>query len=212
MSGIVIYVVGLGAQLLFASRLLVQWSKSEKAGRVLSPTLFWQLSLIASFMMLVYGVLREDFVILLGQVVSYFVYIRNLQYKKAWQLIPIYFKVVVILFPLSATIFLVFSNSYSLLQIFNNPEVPFTLLIWGSLGQAVFTFRFLYQWYYSELSKRSVLPLGFWIISTAGSVIIISYALFRSDPVLLIGQIFGFGIYTRNIYIYFRSTALNAVN
>lgn len=209
MNDYLIYSVGFGAQLLFGARLLVQWSKSEKAGRVLSPTLFWQLSLIASFLMLTYGVMRDDFVILLGQVLSYFVYIRNLQYKNAWNLIPFYFKVIVVVFPLFAATFLILSGTHNLSQIIHNPEVPYLILLWGSLGQVIFTFRFLYQWYYSEKARRSILPLGFWIISTFGSLIIISYALFRLDPVLLLGQTFGLAIYTRNIYIHKRSSSLH---
>ena len=209
MTNNLIYIVGFSAQILFAARLLVQWSKSEKAGRVLSPTLYWQLSLIASFLMLAYGVLRDDFVIFLGQTLSYFVYIRNLQYKRAWNLIPSYFKLIVILFPIVAVLFLVFSNTHNILRILDNPEVPLDLLIWGSLGQVIFTFRFLYQCYYSEKAKRSILPLGFWIISATGSFIIIGYALFRLDPVLVIGHTFGLAIYGRNIYLHTKSTTLS---
>lgn len=208
MNDYLIYAIGFGAQLLFAARLLVQWIKSEKAGRVLSPTLFWQLSLLASFLMLVYGILRDDFVILLGQILSYFVYIRNLQYKNAWRLIPMYFKVVVVIFPFLAAAYLGLSTTHGFFQILKNPEVSLVILLWGSLGQVIFTFRFLYQWYYSEKVNRSVLPMGFWIISICGSVIILSYALYRADPVLFIGQLFGSVVYIRNIYLHSRNTQL----
>ncbi|MBT8196461.1 MAG: lipid-A-disaccharide synthase N-terminal domain-containing protein, partial [Bacteroidia bacterium] len=84
MNDSVIYAIGFIAQILFSSRLLVQWIKSEKAGKVLSPTLFWKLSLLASCTLIVYGVLRQDIVIILGQAVSYYNYIRNLRLKREW--------------------------------------------------------------------------------------------------------------------------------
>ena len=60
--------VGLLAQLLFFIRMIVQWISSERAKRVLSPVLFWQISLIASFIFCMYGWLRNDFAIILGQI------------------------------------------------------------------------------------------------------------------------------------------------
>ena len=50
-----IYSLGFIAQILFSARLLIQWWRSEKAGKVISPTIFWQLSVIASFLLIVYG-------------------------------------------------------------------------------------------------------------------------------------------------------------
>jgi lipid-A-disaccharide synthase-like uncharacterized protein len=49
-----------------------------------------------------------------------------------------------------------------------------------------------------------VLPLQFWIFSLIGSSMLIAYAMFRRDPVLLIGQLFGTLIYTRNVIIHHR--------
>jgi len=72
-------------------------------------------------------------------------------------------------------------------------------MIWGIIGQVTFTFRFVYQWIYSEKKGQSCLPLGFWIISIIGSIMILSYAIYRMDPVLFIGQGFGIVVYARNI-------------
>ena len=200
-GSIIVYIVGFAAQILFSARLLVQWIKSERAGRVLSPTLFWQLSLIASFLLMCYGILRDDLVIILGQVLSYFIYIRNLQYKNAWKLIPMHFKVMVVAFPVLAIIWLSSGLSHNLSYIIKNNPVPMSMLIWGSIGQVTFTFRFIYQWYFSEKQQKSVLPMGFWLISLFGSLMIISYAIYRYDPVLFLGQIFGTVIYSRNIIL-----------
>ena len=195
-----VYGVGLSAQVLFSARLIVQWYKSEKAGRVLSPTLFWQLSLIASFLLMVYGILRNDLVIIVGQVLSYFIYIRNLQYKRAWKIIPLHFKAMVLLFPVLAIIWLGSDWSHNWKEVISNPAISGWMLTWGSMGQVVFTFRFVYQWYFSERAQRSVLPTGFWVISLTGSSIIITYGVLRADPVIIIGQVFGILIYIRNLH------------
>ncbi|UOQ70878.1 lipid-A-disaccharide synthase N-terminal domain-containing protein [Hymenobacter cellulosilyticus] len=72
-------VIGLVSQLLFSSRIVLQWVQSERARRVLVPTLFWKVSLLSSFLMILYGLLRHDPVIVGAQLLSYGIYIRNLQ-------------------------------------------------------------------------------------------------------------------------------------
>src|SRR5574344_1309121 len=79
-----IYALGFIAQGLFSARTLVQWFLSEKAKKVVSPTIFWVLSLIASYIFFIYGWLRNDFAIMLGQVIAYYVYIWNLGAKGVW--------------------------------------------------------------------------------------------------------------------------------
>lgn len=78
------------------------------------------------------------------------------------------------------------------------------VLLWGTIGQLIFSSRFIYQWYYSEKVKRSVLPLGFWIISIVGAVIISSYAFYTDLYPIIMGHAFGFFIYSRNIMIHFK--------
>ena len=87
MTNWIIYSIGFLAQVLFSSRLLVQWITSEKQRKVITPTTFWTFSLVASFLMFIYGYLREDFAIMLGQALTYFIYIRNLQIQEQWQTI-----------------------------------------------------------------------------------------------------------------------------
>jgi lipid-A-disaccharide synthase-like uncharacterized protein len=81
-------------------------------------------------------------------------------------------------------------------------------MIWGSAGQLIFTFRFVYQWIYSENRKDSVLPLGFWIISTVGSLMIFTYAIYRLDPVLFAAHSLGLFVYVRNIFLSFGKSSL----
>src|SRR5690625_5561892 len=92
MSSIVIYAIGFTAQLLFSSRLFVQWILSEKQKRIVTPSLFWKLSLLASILLFIYGFYRNDLAIMLGQVLTYYIYIRNLQLQKEWRKLPFLFR------------------------------------------------------------------------------------------------------------------------
>ncbi|MDY0401836.1 lipid-A-disaccharide synthase N-terminal domain-containing protein [Sulfurovum sp.] len=197
----VIYLLGFVAQLLFSARLLVQWILSEKVKKVLTPELFWELSLLASFLFFVYGWLRDDFAIMFGQTITYFIYIRNMQIQKTWQRLPVLLRVFLWVFP-ALILFYSYSNGQSDIQrLFFNQSIPLWLLVWGSIAQIVFTFRFIYQWIYSERIRRSHLPVGFWLLSLAGSLMILTYAIIRKDPILFLGQLFGSVIYIRNIMI-----------
>lgn len=70
----------------------------------------------------------------------------------------------------------------------------------GFLGQAMFSLRFLIQWIHSERQRRSVIPVAFWYFSVAGGAILLAYALYRMDPVFILGQGAGLLIYGRNLY------------
>ena len=70
----------------------------------------------------------------------------------------------------------------------------------GFLGQILFSMRFLVQWMASERMRRSVIPVAFWYFSIGGGATLLSYAIWRADPVFIAGQAGGLGIYLRNLY------------
>ena len=53
----------------------------------------------------------------------------------------------------------------------------------------------------SERAGRSVIPIAFWWLSITGGVILLSYAIYRLDPVFILGQSMGAFIYTRNLWL-----------
>ena len=201
MSNWLIYAMGFLAQLLFSGRMILQWLLSEKSKKIITPVLFWHLSLLGSFLLFVYGYFRDDFAIMLGQTLTYFIYIRNLQLQGEWSRFPRIFRLFLFIFPLLIVIYGFNNNQYDAASLFRNENIPFWLLILGSVGQLIFTLRFVYQWVYSERKKISSLPMGFWFLSLLGSGLILGYAVLRKDPVLLAGHGFGVIMYIRNIYI-----------
>ena len=73
-------------------------------------------------------------------------------------------------------------------------------LVIGFLGQALFSARFIVQWLQSEREKRSVFPIAFWYFSIAGGTTLLAYAIYKEDPVFIVGQLTGLFIYFRNLH------------
>ena len=78
-------------------------------------------------------------------------------------------------------------------------------LMVGFAGQTLFGSRFLVQWFVSEREKRSVIPIAFWYLSLAGGVTLLSYAIYKMDPVFICGQGAGLMVYARNLYFIHRN-------
>jgi lipid-A-disaccharide synthase-like uncharacterized protein len=74
----------------------------------------------------------------------------------------------------------------------------------GFFGQAMFSSRFLVQWLKSEIAGRSVMPVAFWYLSIAGGVCLLVYAVYRKDPVFIVGNGVGLFVYLRNLYLIMR--------
>lgn len=77
----------------------------------------------------------------------------------------------------------------------------FWWVVVGLGGQLLFTARFLVQWIASERVGRSVVPLAFWYLSIGGGLILLAYAIWRRDPVFILGQSMGLFIYIRNLVL-----------
>ena len=77
-------------------------------------------------------------------------------------------------------------------------------LIIGFLGQGLFASRFIIQWIYSEKKGESHIPVVFWYLSIFGGIGLLIYAIFRKDPVIILGQSFGLFIYLRNLILIYK--------
>jgi lipid-A-disaccharide synthase-like uncharacterized protein len=81
------------------------------------------------------------------------------------------------------------------------------LNFWVALGfvaQILFTGRFLVQWLATEKKKESVIPLSFWYLSLTGGSLLLIYAIYRKDPVFILGQSTGVIVYLRNLYFIYK--------
>lgn len=201
LSQLLIYGIGFLAQGFFSARILVQWILSEKAKKVLSPSIFWVLSICGAYLLCIYGWLRNDFSIVLGQFISYYIYLWNLNMKGVWKRMHVLLRVLLLITPVIAITYVAGDAQQFMEHFFNVDYIPMWLIIYGSTGQVLFTLRFIYQWFVSRKDGESVLPPGFWIISIIGSSIIVSYGFIRHDPVLILGQSFGLISYVRNLII-----------
>lgn len=208
MKDFLMYTIGFISQVLFFARTILQWFKSEHEGQVLSPVIFWQISLLASMLMLIYGILRNDAAILVGQILVYFIYIRNIQLKNEWKSMSLVLRIIIFICPVVILIYLFSGTEYTLDTFLKNEKNPLLLMIWGIVAQLIFISRFFYQWIYSEHKRESILPTGFWVISICGSAMTLIYAVFRLDPILLAAHSLSLFIYLRNILIFYHKKSL----
>ena len=197
--------VGILAEICFAGRQIFQWWASEKAKSIQSPITFWIFSLIGSVFFLIYGVLRLDFAIVLGQFLNFYIYCRNLHFKGIWSRLSLLFQIGILALPLSIMSFLYVYYSETFNSVFVNNEIALGWLIFGTIGYLFFTIRFVYQWYVSESLGQSKLPVGFFVLSIIGSIIIIIYGWYRSDIILIVGYGGGLVVYLRNLMIHYQN-------
>lgn len=185
--------------------MLSQWLLSERSKKVVTPLTFWWLSLLGSLTLFIYGALRQDFALMLGQVLGYIIYIRNLQIQKQWRKLPRVLQFIVIALPLTIIVYGFSSGQFNIASLFSKQEIATWLLALGILAQILFTLRFIYQWFYSEKRNESSLPLGFWLFSFTGGLLSLIYFFYRFDYVMVLSYGLGTFIYARNIYLYLKS-------
>ena len=85
-----------------------------------------------------------------------------------------------------------------LAELFSRGIGPWEII--GFIGLLVFSSRFVVQWIISEIKKESVIPVSFWYLSIVGSLFLLSYALYRADPIFVLSYLFNGLIYGRNLY------------
>lgn len=196
--------VGFLAQASFSARFLLQWVLSERARRSLLPVHFWYFSLIGCVLLLAYAIHRRDPVITVGQVIGLVIYLRNLQYIHLERLQGI---------PQAWFWSFLFLGGAAVLSGYHlgpdSASRPVILdsfwTLFGFIGQAVFTGRFVVQWLHTERQRRSVVPREFWYLSILGSLMLFVYATAVLDPVIMAGQSLGLVIYVRNLILLRRS-------
>ena len=204
-----VYLLGLVAMGVYGSRILIQWYMSEKSHRVESPGIYWVLSSLGAVLLYVYGWLRKDLSIIVGESLGYYVYMWNISILGLYKRVPRIVIILQALFPL-VIIGLIIKDWPVFVETFlHNEYVPLGLLLFGIAGQVTYEIRSIYQLVYSVRRHQSVLPLGHWVLAVIGSLMIITYGLIRHDWVLAVGQ-FSIFFSIRNLMICLSSRKLPA--
>jgi len=194
--------VGWLGQGLFTLRVVVQWWASERAGRSVLPRSFWWISLAGSLALLVYVSHRQDPVFLAGVSINTAIYARNLflihrtpdtaaRPRSPW--LPVLLGLGVA----AAAAVVLWKVGAHLVEF----DEPAWLLALGFAAQAIWSSRFILQWYASERAGRSVLPPSFFLVSTAGALLLLAYAIVRVDWVMMAAFALNPIPYVRNLIL-----------
>lgn len=181
----------------FFSRFLVQWALSERARRSLTPAVFWWLSLVGSATLGCYSASEGKYVLLVGYALNGTIYVRNLWMQRrsgTRTLTP----GVAALVALVAIGSLIGAGLYSLRT---DPEASGMWLLCAGIGQALWSARFVVQWWHSEREGESHFPRSFWWLSLAGNALLLAYALHLGDPIFIAGFIPGPLVQVRNLML-----------
>lgn len=216
LSAEVLLAIGFLGQILFSARVISQAWASRQRGESYMPPSYWIYSLAAALLLIFYCYVRSEPVGLLMQALMSGVYMRNIYFiRRETQGRQFHRRLAIgsaaaitgaCLFFLFATLIpenrvvanVANPHSFKLpLLGYIVPAAP--VLAFGFFGSAIFMSRFLVQWLASERAQRSVVPTSFWILASAGSIMLLLYFIVRSDPVQLVGQVTTLPAYLFNL-------------
>jgi lipid-A-disaccharide synthase-like uncharacterized protein len=208
-----IHLIGAAGALVFYSRFYVQLYYSERAGRSVSPAIFWYLSSIGSVSLFLYGVLLQSPLGVLAHCFNVVIYARNLVHiwrehgrltkaRRAAANIAIAASVVAAVTLLAYTWLGEFQETRDA-----HPKEAMVAWLWialGVAGQALFACRFMLQWAVTEARRKSTFPMAFWYISIAASILQILAFGSRGEWVFVLGLASTLPVYVRNIWLHRR--------
>ena len=195
-------VIGYVGQAFFFGRVLVQWLASEKERRSANPRLFWWLSFAATALLAAATVGLEEWILLPGYLVNGAVYLRNLALwgegqHRGGRLGP----VPAALLGLGAAAALILWGTDGSEEL---TSLPVGWIVVGLAGQAIWSTRFVLQWWLSERAGHSHFPLTFWWLSLGGSLLNLGYTLQLDTPIFWIGFITAWFVPLRNLMLEYR--------
>jgi len=194
--------------------MLVQWLQSEKKKKSFVTPLFWRLSIVGNLLLYCHHVIQVQVQFALLQSVNALIAWRNLDFlrgdKKPYSR-NLVFLVLALFLCFTALIFLV--QGHFLLEEMDWVRTPQKLwnatrqyhaLSWhvlGAFGAILFASRFWVQWWIAEFHQRSELGSSYWILSIAGSLIVLVYSWHIRDVVVIFYHLFSLIPYLRNLML-----------
>lgn len=202
--------LGVTAAVIFFGRFYLQWIVSEIKGRSVVPIGFWYMSSVGSLMLLAYGFYIQSPVGTLSHAFNIVVYSRNLVHiwRERQQLTPrrsviLHAAVAAIVLGAASLAALTWLREYHAMR--GQPaEIVRQTWLWiavGVAGQALFACRFLVQWVVSEARRKSVMPVAFWHLSIAASLLLTASHLQRAEWIFAAGLATTLLIYIRNLWL-----------
>jgi len=183
----------------FFSRFLVQWWVAERQRTSKAPTLFWVLSLLGSVLMAVYAINRGVPVLVVGFSINGSIYLRNLWLR--WGRRPESEPSMSVVNAVAVFAVLALIAAGIGQDRFTNTDETTYWTVIAVAGQAIWSSRFVTQWWYSEKHGVSHFPQAFWWISLVGNSLLLAYALHLWDGVFIAGLALGPFIQIRNLWI-----------
>jgi lipid-A-disaccharide synthase-like uncharacterized protein len=193
----VFQVLGWVGNVCFFSRFLVQWALSERARRSLTPAVFWYLSLLGTTCIGLYSAHQRKYVLVAGYALNGAIYARNLWMQRRAGT-PTLSPVLAALVAVGAVAGLAWG---AFLDLDTDPEARLEWVLVAAFGQAIWSSRFVLQWWHTERAGESHFPPVFWWLSLAGNALLLAYAVHLGDPIFIAGFIPGPLVQVRNLML-----------
>jgi lipid-A-disaccharide synthase len=202
-----LYPFGFLTQVAFGLRFLVQWMATEKAKKMITPKLFWHLSIAGNLLLLLHSLVQLHFPMSLAQSQNLVLSWRNLNLqgtKKA----AFWFVVLMLAIAASSTVAFFACNSANTSWIATpgSATISSAVHLFGIIGIFCFGLRFWVQWWQAEGKQEGQLTESFWWISLSGALICTTYFFITKDWVNFIGPVLSLLPYSRNLYFIKRAT------
>ncbi len=191
----------------YFSRFVFQWWKAERAKASVAPRTFWWLSVGGAIALGSYSFLRGDTPLFVGYALTLSIYVRNLTIAYLGERAGRLGTVPAIILAAFASVSLVAVGALPS----DRAQLATAWLVLGFVSQAVFSSRFIVQWYASERTGHAHFPRSFWWLSLVGNIGLMAYAIRLGDPVYIAGFALGPIVQARNLMLPVSSTEPGSV-
>jgi lipid-A-disaccharide synthase-like uncharacterized protein len=180
----------------FFGRFLVQWWLSERAGQSVAPPIFWWMSLAGSAALAAYSLHLPAYVLFAGYLLNGAIYARNLTFQRSAR--HGLSTATATALGLAGLLVLVGAGVF---EQYRHHDPSLAWIVCAVAGQAIWTSRFVVQWWLSERAERSHFPQAFWWLSLAGNALLLAYTIHLGELGLIAGFVVNPLVQIRNLML-----------